>query len=103
MAHWHKGYADCCIPWGAPEFLDLRAVGRFEATSAGLQRLVYIDANYAKQQSAPSKFAIVAPSDLIFGMMRMYQMLSDLNPNSLRVFRDLSGVEEWLSTSLPAT
>ena len=100
-AHWHKGYTDEWISWGTPEFLDLRAVERFEATSAGLRELVDLDANYAKQQSAPSKFAIVAPSDYIFGMMRIYQACSDLNPNFVSVFKDLSGAEEWLGTPLP--
>ena len=99
-AHWHKGYTDEWISWGTPEFLDLRAVERFEATSAGLRELVDLDANYAKQQSAPSKFAIVAPSDYIFGMMRIYQACSDLNPNFVSVFKDLSGAEEWLGTAL---
>ena len=102
LAYWQKDYADHRIPWGTPELLDLRAVERFEVTSAGLRKLVAIDVKYAKQQHAPSRLAIVAPSDLLFGMIRMYQILSDSNPNSIRVFRDLSGVEEWLGTSLRA-
>ena len=102
LAHWHNGYTDEWISWGTSEVLDLRAVEPFEATPAGLRELVDLDANYAKQQSAPFKFAIVAPSEYIFGLMRMYQAYSDLNPNFVRVFRDLSGVEEWLDTPLPA-
>jgi len=100
LAYWQKDYANERIPWGAPEILDLRAVECFGVTSAGLRRLVELDAEYAKQQHAPSRLAIVAPSDLIFGMSRMYQMFSELNPNSIRVFRDLSDAEEWLGTSL---
>ena len=109
LAHWHSGYSDELSPWGTPEFLDLRAVGRFEATSAGLWRLVVLDTNFAKQRSAPFQFAIVAPSDHIFGMMRIYQSYSDVEQsysevkrNFVHVFRDLSGVEEWLDTPLPA-
>jgi len=101
LAHWQEGYSDDRIEWGAPELLDLRAVERFEATASGLRKLVDLDARFAKEQGAPSKLAVIAPSDHVFGMIRMYQMFSDLNPNSLRVFRDLSGVAEWLGTSLP--
>ncbi len=109
LAHWHSGYTDQLSSWGTPEFLDLRAVGRFEATSAGLWRLVGLDTNYGKQRSAPFQFAIVAPSDYIFGMMSIYQSDSDVEQsysevkrNFVHVFRDLSGVEEWLGTPIPA-
>lgn len=103
LAHWQAGYADKQIQWGAPELLDLRAVERFEVTASGLRKLVDLDTKYAKGAGAPSKLAVIAPADNVFGMIRMYQMFSDLNPNSVHVFRDLSGVAEWLGTSLPET
>ena len=71
VEHWQKGYADNQIPWGAPEFLDLRTVERFEVTSVGLKKLVVLDERYARDQDSPSRFAIVVSSDHIFGMMRM--------------------------------
>jgi len=47
--------------------------------------------------------AIVAASDMAFGLMRMYQTLCELaGVNNIGVFRDVTGAEVWLSTSTPA-
>jgi hypothetical protein len=43
--------------------------------------------------------AIVAPSDLLFGLTRMYQTLCDsAGVDTVRVFRDLPSAELWLDT-----
>ena len=101
FAHWEKGYADCQLPWGTPELVDLRAVERLEVTSDGLRQLVALDAKYALQQRVPPKLAIVASSDLVYGMFRMCEALLHQDPNCVGVFRDLLGAEEWLGTPLP--
>lgn len=101
LAHWQQGYSDERVPWGAPEILDLSAVERFEVTSSGLRKLVDLDAQQAKLRTDPYKLAVVAPADHVFGMIRMYQMFSETNPNDVRVFRELPEVEEWLGISLP--
>jgi hypothetical protein len=103
LACWQEEYADARIPWEAPGFLDLRAVERFEVTSAGLRKLVALDAKYTEQHGLLMRSAIVAPSDLAFGMSRMYQILSDGDLHSVGVFRSLSDAEEWLGVRLRAT
>ena len=40
--------------------------------------------------------AIVAGSDVIFGHVRMFLTLRDIDPNNLRVFRDLNEARKWL-------
>jgi hypothetical protein len=45
---------------------------------------------------AAGKLAIVAPSDLAFGLGRMYQMLRDDGPDRIRIFRDMEEAWDWL-------
>lgn len=42
------------------------------------------------------KMAIVAGDALSFGMSRMYEMMSDDDPERVRVFDDRSRAEDWL-------
>jgi len=49
--------------------------------------------------SSPSKFAIVAPQALPFGLGRMYEMYREMNEHStkqVRVFRTRQKAVEWL-------
>jgi hypothetical protein len=43
------------------------------------------------------KLAIVAPTDLAFGLGRMYQMLRDDGPDQIRIFREADEAWEWLA------
>ncbi len=45
------------------------------------------------------KRAIVTPSDLGYGLARMFQILHDEAPEDLRVFRDLEEAMKWLDLS----
>lgn len=45
------------------------------------------------------KSAIVADSDLAFGMSRMYEQLADQLPYEIMVFRTLEEAEKWLFES----
>ena len=42
------------------------------------------------------KYAIVTRSNLIYGMARMYQILTDRMPFEVRVFREMMAAREWL-------
>ncbi|WP_319523203.1 hypothetical protein [uncultured Desulfosarcina sp.] len=51
----------------------------------------------AVSRPSPIKIAIVAPTDLSFGMSRMYQILTGNDPMvDLRVFRDSCTAMKWL-------
>ena len=53
------------------------------------------------QPGLPSKFAIVAPQDLYFGLGRMYESLRESAPHSSRriaAFRSRAEAERWLET-----
>lgn len=45
-----------------------------------------------------AKWAFVAPTDLVFGLARMYQALMDDSPIQVNTFRDLHAAQAWLDT-----
>jgi len=44
-----------------------------------------------------SKRAFVAPMDLMYGLARMFQILTDDHPDELTVFRDMQEARKYLS------
>jgi len=44
-----------------------------------------------------SKRAFVAPMDLLYGLARMFQILTDDHPDELTVFRDIQEARKYLS------
>jgi hypothetical protein len=72
--------------------VDLRqAIGR-KVTSAGVQTL----ASRALVLSRESRRAVIVPTNLGFGMARMYEMLSERRGGGARVFRSESDALRWL-------
>ena len=79
---------------GAPELFDAR-----DATTSlmapEVRRLVDVMRTYAKQQ-AIGPTALVTRNDVVFGMARMYGILSgDFDPR-FSVFRNMTDAERWL-------
>ena len=72
--------------------IDLREANGREVTSAGVQAL----AARSLVLSRESRRAVVVPSNLGFGMARMYEMLSEKRGGAARVFRDYSEALRWL-------
>ena len=60
------------------------------------ERYVTIRKKYPERGNA--RIAYVADKDLSFGMARKFEMLSDILPQRMEVFRDFSKAEEWLLT-----
>lgn len=71
------------------EFVDLSEVQRSSINAADFERLGGLD-----PFSKASRRAFVAPQDSLFGMCRMYELVSEL-PN-LRAFRTHAEAMEWL-------
>ena len=53
--------------------------------------------------SPDSRRAVVVPSDLGFGMARMYQTLRDELGGRVGVFRDFDEARRWVTSSDPLT
>jgi hypothetical protein len=81
---------------GMDELADCRAVERIEVTRSGLQALSASTALRLDANQVPWRVAIVAPSDAVFGMARMYEAFRSESPEQVQVFRDLPAAELWL-------
>jgi hypothetical protein len=78
------------------DLIDLRGVTHMAVTGAGLHRLIalYDDRPSSGHQT---RAAIVAPSDVLYGVSRMFQTLrGDGNPDEVEVFRTLGDATSWL-------
>jgi hypothetical protein len=80
-----------------PEFsllVDLRDADGRSVTSAGVREL-------AKRPFAltpASRRAIVVPTELGFGMARVYEALREAQGGAIRVFRDYEEAVRWVTT-----
>lgn len=84
---------------GYDELLDVSRVDRLlDIRLDNLKALANFAAGMDKPD-LPSKFAIVAPQDLYFGLGRMYESLRESVPNASRrvaAFRTRADAERWL-------
>jgi len=85
---------------GFDEIVDMRAVKIVELPRPGGERLRELAATSASMDTqASSRFAIVAPDDLAFGLGRMYAAYRDVDARStkeVRVFRTMEEAIVWL-------
>ncbi len=73
------------------QLVDFRGMERMDVSSEGARRMV--DMN---PFGAHARRAIVAESDISFGMARMYQILHGDGADEVQVFRDFDVALEWL-------
>lgn len=79
------------------DLIDLRAVTHMGVTGAGLHRLI---AMYDQRDSDGfrTRAAIVAPTDVLYGVARMFQALrGDETPEEIEVFRSMDDAMRWLA------
>jgi len=81
------------------DLVDMRAVERLEASSKSVRRLVELFSQ--PELMSTNKLAIVAPESYIFGIARMYEIMSSETTEQIQVFRDMKDAENWLGI-LPA-
>jgi len=76
--------------------IDLSHAEVRRVTSAGIQELVH----RPLVLSPESRRAFVVPSQLGFGLARMYELLSGETGGSIHVFRDYDDAERWVRTGV---
>jgi hypothetical protein len=74
--------------------IDLRKASGQNVTSAGTRAA----AAHPLVLKPASRRAVVVPSELGFGMARMYEMLREGSGAKMRVFRDYDEAERWVSS-----
>jgi len=86
---------------GYDQIVDMSAVAGIDApvpSGPVMQELAALAAGM-DDPARPTRFAIVAPGDLAFGMGRMYATYRGQNPKStreVRVFRTMEEARAWL-------
>jgi len=79
------------------DLVDLREVSHMGVTSAGLHRLIAL---YDERGPAVlhTRNAFVAPTDVLYGVSRMFQTLrGEAPPAEIEVFRTLQEAESWIA------
>ena len=74
------------------QLLDLRQADGSEVTADGVRAL----ASRPPLFSSSARRALVAPSDLGFGMARMFELLREGKSGEVRVFRVIEEARAWL-------
>jgi hypothetical protein len=90
---------------GYDELVDMTGVEKIvEPSSDGMRRLAAMSAQ-ADPPIGGTRFAIVAPQDVAYGLGRMYEAYRGLNKRSTKqvaVFRSLEEALRWLSAGVPS-
>ena len=84
---------------GYGELVDMSGVTQVELPSPKRIGLLAALSASMDPPGPPSKLAIVAPEDMVFGLGKMYQARRSLEPAStkeVRVFREREPAIEWL-------
>lgn len=85
---------------GFDELVDMTRVDHVEIPMPSAERLRTLAATSAEMDAAgSSRFAIVAPGDLAYGLGRMYGVYREIDQRSkkeVRVFRSLDEAVAWL-------
>ena len=80
------------------DFSEARAAGKIvQGDLEKIAKMVKENQDWALH----GKTALVAPSDLAFGLGRTYEMLAELEgvPHPIKVFRSIEAATKWLQTS----
>jgi hypothetical protein len=79
---------------GMPGVIDCRTVKSLFSIS-DLRRMA-ADVRQRPQLQAPGRAAVLASSNLVYGLLRMYEVFSDGDPVEIRVFRRPEEAMAWL-------
>lgn len=78
------------------ELVDLSKIQTFRVSSDDMRRVVAIEKSLGLQERSGRR-AIVAPGDFIYGMARMYQILSENCETEIQIFRSTGQARVWLT------
>jgi hypothetical protein len=92
--HFNKLCADPCFRPGMPALIDCRRVQSLFSISD--LRKVAADVRSRPEMSVPGRAAVLASSNLVYGLLRMYEVFSDGDPVEIRVFRKPEEAMAWL-------
>jgi hypothetical protein len=89
---------------GYDEIVDLSPVEDLVMSSGDRVRALAELASSMDAQGAPSRLAIVAPHDLVYGFARMFETYRTMNQKGVKavsVFRSMRAALDWLGIEAP--
>lgn len=103
-AHTLKIFKDTRLTPPISEIIDSLDVVKLSVTSKSLKKIAD-GARANKEKFVGHRTAIVSATDVIFGMARMYEMLSDVagSPIKISAFRNFGDALAWLDTGRQRT
>ncbi|HVZ74834.1 MAG TPA: hypothetical protein VHJ20_20775 [Polyangia bacterium] len=81
---------------GMPAIVDCRRVKSLFSISD--LRKTAADARARPEMKVRGRVAVLASSNLIYGLLRMYEVFSEGTPNEMRVFRQPEEAFAWLKS-----
>lgn len=83
---------------GMAELSDVRGVDELAVTPAGIAEAAQFDESHSDHFGS-HRLALLVPTDLVFGMGRMYEQRTDGNTGGVQIFRDEAEALRWLESS----
>lgn len=96
LAGYRRAYADRRWAPGFNEVTDLRRAELRAVTVDGLRAVHVLVAESMTGFTGAFRTAVLAPTDLTFGLSRMYELMSADSPESVRVCRDVDDAAAWV-------
>lgn len=97
---WKKLYEDKEWVPGLNELVDCSQVTETDVTSDGLRRLAeYTNVVFGTHGISSVKVAIYAPTNIPFGMSRIYEANASDSSEKVRVFKSLHEAISWIKGS----
>jgi hypothetical protein len=93
-AYLDKLFADPQFRPGMPGLIDCRGVKSL--FSIHDLRETAADAKKRPELQVPGRAAVLASSNLVYGLLRMYEVFNEENPAQIRVFRKPEEAMVWL-------
>jgi hypothetical protein len=90
-------YRDPARRPGMPSLIDCRGVENMQVTPAGCQAAATIGATLLDPVQPPWAVAVIAPQDEVFGIARTFEVLRAGSPQTVRVFREPTDAQGWLT------
>ena len=84
---------------GMDELIDYSGAESYDLSPGDVYQVIDADNRY-RPSLRIGRTAFVAPQDHVYGMIRMYEMLSDVETGAIRVFRSLAEACRWLEIEL---
>jgi hypothetical protein len=90
-------YRDPARKPGMPSLIDCRGVEDMRVTPDGCQAAATIGATLLDPVQPPWAVAVIAPQDEVFWIAKTFAVLRAGTPQTVRVFRQSSDAEHWLT------